>query len=104
MLYLLNLHNSLPASLSKGPKKLDSFHPPPPYTKGLKVSYERVRPQESKYGGCRWPSPALPWKRRLNLVMSVLLIWTIFAPFNDKVVMFNCLSTKEYYFFNLFCQ
>ena len=27
-----------------------SFHPP--YTKGLKVSYERVRPQESKYGGC----------------------------------------------------
>ena len=44
--------DSLPASLSKGPKKLDSFHPPPPYTKGLKVSYERVRPQESKYGGC----------------------------------------------------
>ena len=34
----------------KGLKKLDSFHPP--YTKGLKVSYERVRPQESKNGGC----------------------------------------------------
>ena len=22
---------------------------------------------------CKWPSPALPWKRRLNLAMSVLL-------------------------------
>ena len=35
----------------KGPKNWIRFTPPP-YTKGLKVSYERIRPQESKYGGC----------------------------------------------------
>ena len=46
----MEFYYSLPASLSKGPKKLDSFHTH--YTKGLKVSYERVRLQESKYGGC----------------------------------------------------